>query len=207
MIRCEIKHRKHFEGTADCFCLPLGVTVSALCVQDAIEILGQGRFGMVVKAKFRGTTVVVKRAIPPKAATRTPAEANRASADGMDSQPPLFYDSFKSFSLENMSRLIVPSDAGSDKYDLAARSPLMRQLTFSNKGVKQTADADLKGPKYGWESTAKDREDPNFVLSKSDVTIDMVRCLLRRWDPLPRILFEFCPAATLRCATPLQNLS
>jgi hypothetical protein len=37
-----------------------------LIVDDPVEVLGRGTFGMVVKAEYRGTAVAVKRVIPPR---------------------------------------------------------------------------------------------------------------------------------------------
>ena len=152
----------------------LGSNFAALYVQDAIEILGQGRFGMVVKAKFRGTTVVVKRAVPSK-------PGKRASADGTDSEPLLIIGSKSSFHMRRFRR--PTANSGADRYgpDGSARSPLLRQLTFANNAVKvvePTAQADLE-ELNGVESTPNDQRLPNFVPSKSDaVIIDTVRCLL-----------------------------
>ena len=94
---------------------------------------------------------------------------------------------------------MLQADSGSDKYGVNVNdpSPLLKLLTFSDKELKPTAEADLEVSDC-YEHTAEDQRHPNFVHpSKSDVIMGMVRCLLLGPSaPLPAAL-SFAPQQCL----------
>jgi len=60
------------------------VDVAELVFAQPVEVIGRGTFGFVIKADFRGTTVAVKRVLPPRGATV--ARAHGGSSSGTESR-------------------------------------------------------------------------------------------------------------------------
>ena len=56
------------------------IPLSAIVFADPPEILGRGTFGLVVRGTYRGTTVALKRTLPPEPAAQAALDASMVSA-------------------------------------------------------------------------------------------------------------------------------
>ena len=88
--------------------------------EQGVEVLGQGEFGMVVMANFRGTTVVVKKALP-----------SRDTAGGTLTSS--LKDTPMASNGSESSKESLDCDAKPQKK--RSRNELRRNLTFVNNGL------------------------------------------------------------------------